>query len=144
MERFSFPVRLTPDPIDGGFVVSFPDLPEAITQGDNFQECLAEATDCLEEAITARMDDNLDIPLPSMASSEEHLVYLPLQTSLKATVYLAMREAKISKRELASLIQLDESEVADLVNPQNNPKLSHVEKVLAALGKRAEINLSTI
>jgi antitoxin HicB len=41
---------LTPD-IDGGYVVTFRDLPEAITQGDSIAECLKEASDCLEEAI---------------------------------------------------------------------------------------------
>ena len=29
--RFSFPASLTPDPDDGGYVVTFRDLPEAIT-----------------------------------------------------------------------------------------------------------------
>ena len=29
-----FPVNLTPDKRDGGFVVTFPDIPEAITQGE--------------------------------------------------------------------------------------------------------------
>ncbi len=29
-----FPVALTPDQADGGFVVAFKDIPEAITQGE--------------------------------------------------------------------------------------------------------------
>ena len=33
--RFSFPVTLTTDEVDGGFTVTFRDLPEAITQGEN-------------------------------------------------------------------------------------------------------------
>ncbi|WP_222427196.1 type II toxin-antitoxin system HicB family antitoxin [Hyella patelloides] len=45
MKRFTFPAILTPDN-DGGFVVTFRDLPEAITQGDTEQQALIEATDC--------------------------------------------------------------------------------------------------
>ncbi|MCG2755456.1 MAG: type II toxin-antitoxin system VapC family toxin [Desulfobacteraceae bacterium] len=35
MQSFIYPVTLTPDKDDGGFVVKFVDLPEAITQGEN-------------------------------------------------------------------------------------------------------------
>jgi predicted RNase H-like HicB family nuclease len=31
MENFIYPAKITPDKRDGGFVVTFPDLPEAIT-----------------------------------------------------------------------------------------------------------------
>ena len=50
--RFSFPVTLTTDEVDGGFTVTFRDLPEAITQGENIEDALNEAADCLEEAVT--------------------------------------------------------------------------------------------
>jgi hypothetical protein len=43
MTNFAFPVQLTPDTDDGGYVVTFRDLPEAITQGDSVSECLTEA-----------------------------------------------------------------------------------------------------
>ncbi|EHA2606505.1 type II toxin-antitoxin system HicB family antitoxin, partial [Salmonella enterica] len=33
-----YPVVLTPD--SGGYVVSFPDIPEALTQGDSREEAL--------------------------------------------------------------------------------------------------------
>lgn len=35
-------------------MVTFPDLPEAITQGDDAREALAEAADALEETIAGR------------------------------------------------------------------------------------------
>lgn len=42
--RFSFPASLTPDLDDGGYVVTFLDLPEAITQSDSIKISLQEAT----------------------------------------------------------------------------------------------------
>ncbi|NEO72860.1 MAG: hypothetical protein F6K52_26150 [Moorea sp. SIO3H5] len=92
MSRFSFPATFTPDESDGGFVVTFRDLPEAITQGDSMEQALAEAADCLEEAIAARIDDQLDIPNPSSPEGGDYLVPVPIQTALKAALYLAMCE----------------------------------------------------
>ena len=48
---FMYPVTLTPDKKDGGFVVTFTDIPEAITQGETEDEALAAAKDALESAI---------------------------------------------------------------------------------------------
>ena len=33
-----YPARSSPDEIDGGFVETFPDVPEAITQGETLEE----------------------------------------------------------------------------------------------------------
>ena len=57
MRQFTYTVKLTPDKDDGGYVVTCRDLPEAITQSDTREEARAEAADCLEEAIAARIDD---------------------------------------------------------------------------------------
>ena len=142
MNRFSFPATLTPDLDDGGFVVTLRDLPEAITQGDTLEECLAEAADCLEEAIAARIDDNLTIPMPSRLESGEKLVSLPLQMTLKAAVYLAMREAGVSDRKLAEIINVDEKVVQSILDPGLEIELAAVDRALSALGKCVEIQLS--
>lgn len=81
MSRFTYPATLTPDKRDGGYVVTFRDLPEAITQGDAIKECLAEAADCLDEAIAARSSEGLEIPKPSRARHGEYLVTLPKVTA---------------------------------------------------------------
>jgi antitoxin HicB len=63
--EFAYPVTLTPDETDGGFVVTFQDVPEAITQGETIAEALAEAADALEEAIAGRIRRGDAIPEPS-------------------------------------------------------------------------------
>ena len=80
--RLTFAVQLTKDEIDGGWVVTCRDLPEAITQGDTIELALTEARDCLEEAVAARIDDKKDIPLPSSLLPKEYLVSVPMQTAL--------------------------------------------------------------
>ena len=43
MRQFTYAVKLTPDRADGGLIASCRDLPEAITQGENVEDALAEA-----------------------------------------------------------------------------------------------------
>ena len=50
MRNFVYPAILTPDEQDGGFVVTFPDVPEAITQGEDVTDALQQAADCLEDS----------------------------------------------------------------------------------------------
>lgn len=47
---------------EGGFWVTFPDLPECMTQGDNMQEAYEMAVDALGLALTSREQEKQDIP----------------------------------------------------------------------------------
>ena len=73
MDAYSYPVTLAPEE-DGTFVVRFEDFPEAITQGDDIEDALAQAADCLEEAVANRMAMGLSIPIPSGKGSGNHTV----------------------------------------------------------------------
>jgi antitoxin HicB len=141
MKRFSYPASFTAENVDGGFVITFRDLPEAITQADTEQQGLVEAADCLEEAIAARIDDNLEISEPSSLQTEEQIVVLHIQTALKATLYLSMKEAAITKVELAKLIEVDEKEVRRILDPRHGTKLGTIERALAALDKKIELQV---
>ena len=141
MNRFSFSAKLIFDNDDGGYVVTFRDIPEAITQGDSIPEALTEAADCLEEAIAAYIDDKLNIPNPSAMQQGEYLVSIPIQTALKASLYLTMRETGVTKVELARILEIDEKEVRRILDPKHGTKLPTMEKALAALGKRIELRL---
>jgi antitoxin HicB len=142
MDReFSYPVLLNPEP-DGGFVVTFPDVPEAITQGDDVPDALAQAADALEEAIAGRIRRGESIPSPSPVS-DLPIVPVPPLTAAKAALYLALREAGISQSELAARLGCDEKEVRRLLDPRHASKLSRIQKALAALGKGIALRLVT-
>jgi antitoxin HicB len=70
---YSYPARLEPDE-EGRLVVHFPDLPEALTDGADEAEALAEASDCLSTALAVRIVNNEDIPSPSRLHHGRHLV----------------------------------------------------------------------
>jgi antitoxin HicB len=137
--EFTYPVTLTPDEADGGFVVTFEDLPEAITQGETMTEALAEAADALEEAVAGRIRRGDPIPSPSPVA--RMAVPVPAQTAAKAALYLALGETGISKAELAARLGCDEKEVRRLLDPRHPSKLPRIQKALAALGKGLSVRL---
>jgi antitoxin HicB len=138
--EFTYPVTLTRDEVDGGFVVTFDDLPEAITQGETMTEALLEAADALEEAIAGRTRRGNPIPEPSAALGRP-VVPVPAQTAAKAALYLALRETGITKADLADRLGCDEKEVRRLLDPHHPSKLPRIQKALAALGKGLSISL---
>ena len=53
------------DEDEGGYTVTFPDLPGAITEGDHFDEASRNAEECLELHLYGMERDGDDIPAPS-------------------------------------------------------------------------------
>jgi len=141
VHEFAYPVMLTPDEIGGGFVVTFRDLPEAITQGEDTANALEEAADALEEAIAGRIRRGDPIPRPSTTDASQLQVPVPALTAAKAALYLALRETGISKSELAARLGCDEKEVRRLLDPRHPSKLPRIEKALSALGKSLAVRL---
>lgn len=136
MYRFCYPVTLTRDREAGGYVVTFKDVPEAITQGDNMADALSQAQDCLEEAIAGRIRLGKDIPASSKAAKDQHIVTLPVATAAKAALYIAIRESGLSKIELAARLGIDEKEVRRLLDPYYPSKVPRIESALEGLGKK--------
>ena len=125
MQSFVYPATLTPDTDDGGFVVTFIDVSEAITQGEDVEDALREAADCLEEAIANRIVTGVSIPKPSPVKKGRYAVTLPAQTAAKAALYMAIQEAKVTKTELAKRLHCDEKEVRRLLDPRHPSKFWH-------------------
>ena len=122
-----------------GFVVTFPDLPEAVTQGETQADSLREAADCLEEAIANRTRRRLDIPAPSPIGEGMVAVGVRATVAVKAGLAAAMRDAGLSNVALAALLGKDEKEVRRPLDPEQGTKLATVEDALLRLGKRVRI-----
>src|SRR5437660_11095493 len=96
----AYPAALTPDP-DGGFTVTFRDVPEAITEGDSREEALLRAEDALESALGMYVSAQEKLPLTSSPQSGETMVPLSALGMAKAALYEAMREQGVGRAELA-------------------------------------------
>src|ERR1700746_3938596 len=71
----AYPAISTPDS-DGGFTVTFRDVPEAITDGDTREEALLRAGDALESALAMSIAAKEPLPVPSNAKAGEETVPL--------------------------------------------------------------------
>ena len=133
--RYTYPCNLTPDEEDGGFNVTFPDVPEAHTCGDDRAEALEMAEDALVVALCAYVDNDEDIPVPGTAADGQVMVAVPPIVAAKLALYTAMRKQGITADELADRLSLGESAVHKLLDPDYGSHLTQVEKALRAVGR---------
>ncbi len=143
MNRFQYPVRLTTAE-EGGYIVTCRDLPQLITQGEDERDALEQAADAMDEVFATYMIEGIDFPGPSKAKRREHLVSPPAETMAKAALYIAMRQAGISKMQLARQLGVDEKEVRRLLDPHYGSKLPRIAQAINLLGQRLVIDLETI
>lgn len=141
MRDFVYPALITPDEQEGGFVVTFPDVPEAITQGEDVSDALQQAADCLEEAIAGRIRRQVRLPEASPGGPNHYPVPLPAQTAAKAALYLAIRQTGMTLVETAFHLRCDEREIRRLLDPRRASKLSRLEAALAALGQQLVVGV---
>jgi antitoxin HicB len=87
---------------EGGFVVKFPDVPEALTQGDDKEEALTRAVDALETALEFYTDEGRDLPKARKPKRGQHVVSPSTLTVLKLEVFQAMRDSGVKKTERAA------------------------------------------
>ena len=135
---------LISDKKDGGFVVTFKDFPEAITQGKNVEDSLLNASDCLEEAIANRIEMNLPIPKPSRKKPGQYPVSLHIHMAVKVALYNAIRESNITKIELAKRLDCDEKEIRRMLDPHHFSKIRRIESALSIMGKRLIVEVQAL
>jgi antitoxin HicB len=135
----AYPLVLEPDD-NGTLLVTFPDVPEAVTFGEDEGDARKRAVDALETMLAARIADQEDVPLPSAPAGRPCAV-LPALATAKVLLYRAMREGGVSRMELARRLGWHESEVDRLLDLDHRSRLDQIETALAALGKRLDIRM---
>ena len=130
---YAYSCQLLPDD-DGKLVATFPDVPEAITGGQERDETLRLAADALAAALAGYIHDERDIPEPSGDADGLELVAVPTMTAAKLALYSAMRAQSITKAELARRLGASESAVRKLTNPDHLSRIGHVQQALDAVG----------
>ena len=133
--------KFTRDKSAGGYVVTFPDVPEAITQGDTMEEATTMASEALELALTFYTEKWIGIPNPGTLKRGMRMVRLPALSEAKFELYSALREAGIRKVELARKLKCSPSQVDRLLDITHHSKLDQIEAAFAAIGKRLAIEI---
>ena len=136
-----YPVILEVQP-EGGFVVTFPDVPEAITQGEDEDEALLYAVDALETALSFYVDDRKPLPVPSKAKRGQKTVRPSALECAKLGVYQAMTEQGIKKSELARRLGWHMPQVDRLFDLRHASRFDQIEAAARALGRRVEVSVT--
>src|SRR5437773_9240544 len=136
----AYPAKLSPDP-DGGFTVTFRDVPEAITEGDSRDEALMRAEDALESALAMYIAAKQPLPKPSAAKRREAMVPLSALGMAKTALYEAMLE-QVGRAELARRLRWHLPQVNRVLDPRHASKMEQVEVALAALGLRLIVDVA--
>ncbi len=59
------------------YIITFPDVPEAITGAKTREEAIALASDALIAALGGYIDEKQEIPNPSPIGAQQEMIYLP-------------------------------------------------------------------
>ena len=136
-----YPARFARDKVAGGYVVTFPDVPEAITQGETMAEAMSMASEALELALTFYTEKWKDLPMPSAPKRGMRLVWIPALSEAKFGLYSALRASGLKKVELARRLNCSPSQVDRLLDISHHSKLNQIEAAFAVIGKRLAIEI---
>ena len=120
---------------DGAWQVRFPDVPEALTEGETADEAHALATDALVAALGGLAKLKRGIPNPSPADGRP-VVVVPMLQSAKLALYQAMLERGFNKVTLARELGKQEGEVRRMLDLDHDTKIGTIENALWLLGKQ--------
>ena len=137
---FDFPVTLTPD--DGAVLVTFADVPEAITFGMDEAEALLQAVDALETGLSFYVDARRPLPAPSKAKRGQKTVRPSALECAKLGVYQAMMEQGMRKADLARLLGWHMPQVDRLFDLRHASRFDQIEMAARALGRTVEVRVT--
>ncbi len=126
---------------DGSFGVTFRDIPEAITQGNSYEEAVEMAEDALVTAMEFYFEDNRLVPMASQAKDDEVMVNLPLSVWAKVLLLNALLESHVSQTELARRMGVKKQQVTRIVNLEHTTKIDTLAKAFNVLGKKLDLLL---
>lgn len=136
----NYPARFEPD-VNGGYSVTFRDIPEAITQGDTLEEARHEAAAALVTAMDFYFEDNRSVPAPSAAQPGEELVAMPVSVATKVTLLNLMLEQHKRPVDLARAMHVKPQEVTRIMNLHHATKIDTLASAFAALGRRLQVQV---
>jgi antitoxin HicB len=135
--QYVYPCDFTPDAEEGdGFVVTFPDIPPAITGAKTFKESIILAEDALVVALSIYVDRQKELPVPSPLAEGQELIGVQPLIAAQLDLYTAMRQQGITAADLAERLGLNDADVKKLLILDYSTPIGQVAKALEAVGRR--------
>ena len=129
----------TIEPDEGGFLVTFADVPEAITGGSDREEALVNAQDALEISLLTYAQDGKPLPAPAARRGEP--IFVSAGVAVKMAFIEAFRASGLTRVALAQRLGKQETEVRRMLDPYHRTKLASMEAALRSLGKQLVVSV---
>lgn len=133
---------LEADP-DGGFVVTSPDVPELVTQGETKDEAVDNAREAILAALSGYMRQRRAFPVPAKAPAKNAVtISLPELVQAKVLLYNAMVEEGVSNSELSRRLgKKSETQVRRMLDPRTNVNFPDIADAVKSLHMRLFIGV---
>jgi antitoxin HicB len=125
----------------GNIVVTFPDVPEVVTQGRGEADARSMAEEALGLGLLNYLVRGKSLPKPRAKGRNLVDIAVAPDVAAKLAVLESFAAAGISKSELARRIGKDEKEVRRILDPKHPTKLPALTAALRALGKRLVVGV---
>lgn len=133
----TYPATITPD--GKGYLVQFPDVPEALTQGRTREQALDLAADALRTAMDFYFEDGRSVPMPSRVKRGQVGVELTASVAAKVLLLNTMLQEHVTPAELARRLHTSPQSVNRLVDLGHATKIDTVADALRAMGRHMEL-----
>jgi antitoxin HicB len=138
----AFGYRYSLEPEDNGWwLVRFPAIPEALTEGKTQEEARANAVDCVIAALEGYMKAGKPLPREAAVRAGGDRAVLPSLVTAKLAVYETMRTRGWSKLKLAKELGMPENSVRRLLNLRHSSHMWIIDEALAKMKTALPIDL---
>ncbi len=141
MKAYAYRAQFESGDRRGNIVVSFPDVPEAITQGRGEADARSMAEEALGLVLLSYLQHGKALPKPRAKGRGLIDVAVAPDVAAKLAVLESFTAAGITKSELSRRIGKDEKEVRRILDPKHPTKLPALTAALRALGKRLVVGV---
>jgi antitoxin HicB len=126
---------------NGWWLVRFPGIPEALTEGETEAEARTNAVNCVLAALEGYMSAGKELPQGGAGHVGPDRAILPSLATAKLFVYKTMRKHRWSKSKLAREMGMPENSVRRLLDLRHNSQMWLIDEALARMNASLPIRL---
>lgn len=136
----NYPARLEKD--GASYVVSFRDIPEALTSGRSQKEALRMGSDALVTAMDFYFEDRREVPMPSKPRKGEVMIELSASVAAKVLLLNAMLSERVTPATLARKLRKSPQTVTRIVDLHHATKIDTIAEALKALDRKLVLTVT--
>jgi antitoxin HicB len=126
---------------NGWWLVRFPGIPEALTEGETAAEARRNAVDCVIAALEGYVKSGRPLPRQGASHAGPDRAVLPSLVTAKLAVYETMQSRGWSKLRLARELGMPENSVRRLLDLRHSSQMWVIDEALGKMNSELSIDL---